>query len=124
MTKDQFITIATTAVITVTFREVLGGIVSVVKSLPAVEKAKKQAGWVLSKENRSFLWEAVVGLIQVGFLIGRLRDPNPVSRWDVFMIVVLTLSITAVLVMLAVDTAIMRRRTRLASLMRERPNPD
>lgn len=119
MTRAQIQTIIITVILTVTFRELLTWVVSFIKALPVIGKIKEKAGWLFGEGNRALLWNCFWFALIAGQLIFALREQGPVTRWDVFKIVMFTVSLFVWVFMWMVDIASARIRRRLEMLSGE-----
>jgi hypothetical protein len=93
MDKHQLVTIAITAAITVTIRELLAWAVSFPKKWVTSEPTKATARKLFSKANRAIMWDILWIAWMIFLLVRDFRDKSPVTRGDVFAISLLTIGI-------------------------------
>ena|SRR3989442_944647 len=86
MDRSQLVTIAVTALISVTAKEVITWLVSLAKSQVRKETTKAKARKIFNKNSFAVVWSTAAISISVYFLVSDIRRNSPISGIDVFLI--------------------------------------
>lgn len=86
MDQKQLVTIAVTALISVTAKEVITWLLSLAKSQVAKETTREKARKIFNKNNRAVIWDVFWLSASVFILVGDLRKTSPITRLDIFFI--------------------------------------
>lgn len=86
MDRDKLVTIAVTAIVSVTFTELVRWLLSLAKAAPATAAVRKRAGRVFNRSNWGILVNVVGLVFAVPALIYIVHDPRPPTRRDIFWI--------------------------------------
>lgn len=84
--RKQLITIAVTAIVSVTFREVFTWLTSFAKASALNPATKQTAKKVFSKNNRYIMFDVAWLAFSIFNFIHVMRDKTPMTRWDVVLI--------------------------------------
>jgi hypothetical protein len=86
MDKKQLVTIAVTALISVMAKEIVTWLFSLAKSQAAKETTKARVRSMFRPYILAVIWNAIMFLASILFLVSNIRRPGPITRFDVFMI--------------------------------------
>ena len=114
MDKHQLVTIAITAVISVTAKELLTWVFRRAKIIATTDTTKKKARQIFSKNNRRIVFDLLLLSAALWGLLGTVQSPSPITKWLIVRLVIFTLSPLAWFVVLLshVLTAIFEYRDR------------
>jgi hypothetical protein len=109
MDKSKLITIVVTAVITAIAKELVTWLLSVTKTLSTRATLRAKVKALFSKYNRAVFLDMGFVIFSTLTLIQVLRDKSPVTRFDVFLIVLCMLAIPMSVFALLIDMRRLRR---------------
>ena len=87
MDKNQLITIAVTAGISVIAKEVVQWLWTVLKNLSTLNTIKAKLKSIFTKTNRKILWALGSTIFYLVVIVSFVRDESPTSRFDMLLIV-------------------------------------
>ena len=93
MDKSRLLTIVITAVITATVTTVVKWFLELAGKLPMTAKLKETARKTFNKSVLVIMGNVFMILMSIGLLIYELKKTTPITRKDVFLIVIDTISI-------------------------------
>jgi hypothetical protein len=115
--RNQLVTIAVTAAISVTFREVLTWLASLAKISALRTTTKEKVKKIFNKNNRAIIWAVVCLVFNIVFFIDAYRETTPLTRSEVVKIVIFFLGIVFWVVTLLIYLA----ASRLANALKPPP---
>jgi hypothetical protein len=106
MEKSQLVTIAVTAVISVTMRELLSWAVTALKSKVAHETTRAKARKIFNKHTRVMMLFIFLLATSIWSVVSDIRKTTPISRMDIFWISLGLTNISLLLIVLTIVSAL------------------
>ena len=105
MDTNQLITIAVTAVVSIIARELITWLFAGAKSLSASKEATVKVKTIFTKTKtaRTLIWDLANLGFSIFVLASKFRRTDPIDRWEVFLITLLSFGIMFWLSKLAFD---------------------
>jgi hypothetical protein len=92
MDKKQLVTIAITALVSVTLKELLSWLFASAKTIATRDTVKAKARTIFNKNNRRIVWTGLIFFTAAYGFFRTMRSTSPLTRWGVLEIIELTLS--------------------------------
>jgi hypothetical protein len=93
MDKKQLATIAITALVSVTLKELLSWIFVSAKTIAVKDTVKEKARTIFNKNNRRIVWTALILSASAYAFFDTMRSTKPLTRWGVLDIIAITLGL-------------------------------
>src|SRR5882724_7482914 len=83
MDKNQLVTIAITAAVSVMAREVANWLFTWAKTRSTSETTKAKLRKIFSKNNLKITWDGVCLAFGIWFFLRTVRDTSPITKWGI-----------------------------------------